>query len=131
MWARSIKKERSSTSQTSPWLSIVVLVVRAKEGLTKKGFLGLNQRRSASETAPFRDHRAWQLLYLCCRTFPPSEALFPYIRVYIYQGKMGTLKETDAGVQVQATDALLRCVTNRGRKWPFGPTLVRLWTRVE
>eukprot|EP01052_Picozoa_sp_SAG31_P035972 SAG31_NODE_4419_length_3250_cov_2.345922_1_plen_252_part_00 len=52
--------------------------------------------------------RAWQLLFLCCKTFPPSEDLFPYVRVYIYQGKMGQLRDLPGAARVQAETCLPR-----------------------
>jgi hypothetical protein len=35
--------------------------------------------------------RAWQMISLCARTFPPSEAFLPYVRTHVYLCKLGQL----------------------------------------
>jgi myosin heavy subunit len=51
--------------------------------------------------------RAWQMIYLCSKTFPPSEELFPFVRAHVYLCKTGRLEGVTAQDQVFA-DMLLQ-----------------------
>ena len=40
-------------------------------------------------------YRTWQMIYLCARTFSPSDDFFPYVRVHVFLCKMGQLEGVD------------------------------------
>ena len=59
--------------------------------------------------------RAWQLLTLSVRTFPPSEDFLPYMEVFLYQATQGTMKSGDDDDGDDTTQMAQACLRKLGQ----------------